>query len=75
MAARHRAALKAGRGQHRTCDGLTEPLMDEMVAQGNVLGWPTIAVGAYVAPGRAGTGRKWWESEKEMPSIGVEKGA
>ena len=47
------AALRAGVDTVEHGDGLTEPLMDEMVKKGTV--WiPTVMVGAYVAPGRGG---------------------
>ena len=51
------AALRAGVDTIEHGDGLTEPLMDEMVKKGTV--WvPTIMVGAYVAPGRGGNWTK-----------------
>jgi imidazolonepropionase-like amidohydrolase len=57
------AALRAGVDTIEHGDGLTEPLMDEMVKKGTV--WvPTILVGAYVAPGRGGNWSKMVEAEK-----------
>jgi len=40
-------------------DGLTDALIDEMARKG-VYWVPTITVGAYVAPGAVGIGRRWW---------------
>ena len=57
------AALRAGVDTVEHGDGLTEPLMDEMVRKGTV--WvPTVMVGAYVAPGRGGNWTKMVELEK-----------
>jgi imidazolonepropionase-like amidohydrolase len=57
------AALRAGVDTIEHGDGLTEPLMDEMIRKGTV--WvPTILVGAYVAPGRGGNWLKMVELEK-----------
>ncbi len=57
------AALRAGVDTVEHGDGLTEPLMDEMVKKGTV--WvPTVMVGAYVAPGRGGNWTKMVELEK-----------
>jgi imidazolonepropionase-like amidohydrolase len=57
------AALRAGVDTIEHGDGLTEPLMDEMVKKGTV--WvPTVMVGAYVAPGRGGNWPRMVETEK-----------
>ncbi|HSC46393.1 MAG TPA: amidohydrolase family protein [Candidatus Acidoferrum sp.] len=57
------AALRAGVDTIEHGDGLTEPLMDEMIKKGTV--WvPTVLVGAYVAPGRGGNWLKMVELEK-----------
>src|ERR1700746_2646780 len=57
------AALRAGVDTIEHGDGLTEPLMDEMIKKGTV--WvPTVMVGAYVAPGRGGNWLKMVELEK-----------
>jgi imidazolonepropionase-like amidohydrolase len=57
------AALRAGVDTVEHGDGLTEPLMDEMVKKG-VYWVPTITVGAYVAPGRGGNWTKMVDTEK-----------
>ncbi len=67
------AALKAGVDSIEHGDGLTEPLMDEMVRKG-VYWVPTIAVGAYVAPGRAGNWTKMVETEKTAFQLALKKG-
>jgi imidazolonepropionase-like amidohydrolase len=67
------AALKVGADSIEHGDGLTEPLMDEMVRKG-VYWVPTIAVGAYVAPGRAGNWPKMVESEKNAFQLALKKG-
>lgn len=57
------AALRAGADTIEHGDGLTEPLMEEMVRRG--IPWvPTIAVGAYVANGRQGNWPKMVDTEK-----------
>src|SRR5215813_5934358 len=57
------AALRAGVDTIEHGDGLTEPLMDEMVRKGTV--WvPTVMVGEYVAPGRGGIWPKLVETER-----------
>lgn len=57
------AALRAGVDTIEHGDGLTEPLMDEMIKKGTV--WvPTVLVGAYVAPGRGGNWVKMVDLEK-----------
>ncbi len=66
------AALKAGVDTLEHGDGLTEPLLDEMVRKG-VYWVPTIAVGAYVAPGRQGNWPKMVESEKAAFQLALNK--
>jgi imidazolonepropionase-like amidohydrolase len=62
------AALHAGVDTIEHGDGLTEPLMDEMVKKGTV--WiPTVMVGAYVAPGRGGN----WEKMVELEKVAFQK--
>lgn len=57
------AALRAGVDTIEHGDGLTEPLIDEMVKKGTV--WvPTVMVGVYVAPGRGGNWPKMVDLEK-----------
>jgi len=57
------AALRAGVDTIEHGDGLTDPLMDEMIKKGTV--WvPTVMVGAYVAPGRGGNWTRMVETEK-----------
>ena len=57
------AALRAGVDTIEHGDGLTEPLMDEMIRKGTF--WvPTVLVGAYVAPGRGGNWVKMVDLEK-----------
>jgi imidazolonepropionase-like amidohydrolase len=67
------AALKAGVDSIEHGDGLTESLIDEMVRKG-VYWVPTIAVGAYVAPGRAGNWPKMVETEKAAFQLALKKG-
>jgi imidazolonepropionase-like amidohydrolase len=67
------AALKTGVNSIEHGDGLTEGLMDEMVRKG-VYWVPTIAVGAYVAPGRAGNWPKMVETEKAAFQLALKKG-
>ena len=62
------AALRAGADTIEHGDGLTEPLMDEMVKKGTT--WiPTVMVGAYVAPGRGGN----WTRMVEVERIAFQK--
>ena len=62
------AALRAGVDTIEHGDGLTEPLMDEMIRKGTV--WvPTIMVGAYVAPGRGGD----WEQMVALEKTAFQK--
>src|SRR5713226_9046226 len=57
------AALRAGVDTVEHGDGLTDALIDELVKKG-VYWVPTIAVGAYVAPGRGGNWTKMVDVEK-----------
>ena len=67
------AALKAGVDSIEHGDGLTEPEMEEMARRG--IYWvPTIMVGAYVAPGRAGNWTKMVETEKAAFQLAMKKG-
>jgi imidazolonepropionase-like amidohydrolase len=62
------AALRAGVDTIEHGDGLTEPLMGEMIKKGTV--WvPTIMVGAYVAPGRGGN----WEKMVALEKVAFQK--
>lgn len=67
------AALKAGVDTIEHGDGLTESLMEEMARKG-VYWVPTIAVGAYVAPGRGGNWPKMVETEKAAFQLALKKG-
>src|SRR5208282_5115965 len=67
------AALRAGADSIEHGDGMSEPQMDEMVRRG-VYWVPTIAVGAYVAPGRAGNWPKMVETEKAAFQLALKKG-
>ena len=58
------AALRAGVNSIEHGDGLTDDLLDRMVAQ-KVYWVPTIYVGAYVAPGRGGTWPAMVELERK----------
>jgi imidazolonepropionase-like amidohydrolase len=67
------AALKAGVDSIEHGDGLTEPQMEEMARRG--IYWvPTIMVGAYVAPGRAGNWTKMVETERAAFQLALKKG-
>src|SRR5579863_9047271 len=67
------AALKAGVDSIEHGDGLTEPQMEEMARRG--IYWvPTIMVGAYVAPGRAGNWTKMVDTEKAAFQLALKKG-
>src|SRR5215831_1742067 len=67
------AALKAGVDSIEHGDGLTEAEMDEMARRG--IYWvPTIMVGAYVAPGRAGNWTKMAETERAAFQLALKKG-
>jgi imidazolonepropionase-like amidohydrolase len=66
------AALHAGVDTIEHGDGLTEPQMEEMARRG--IYWvPTIAVGAYVAPGRQGNWLKMVETEKQAFQSALKK--
>ena len=56
------AALRAGVDTVEHGDGLTDALIDEIARKG-VYWVPTITVGAYVAPGRAGNWTKMVDAE------------
>src|SRR5450755_60450 len=66
------AALRAGVDTIEHGDGLTEPLMDEMVKKG-VYWVPTISVGIYVAAGRAGNWPKMSQLQRDNFSKAVKK--
>jgi imidazolonepropionase-like amidohydrolase len=67
------SALKAGVDTIEHGDGLTEPLIDEMVRKGTF--WvPTIMVGAYVAPGRGGNWPRMVDTEKTAFQLALKKG-
>jgi len=67
------AALRAGVDTIEHGDGLTEPQMEEMARRG--IYWvPTIAVGAYVAPGRQGNWPKMVDTEKAAFQLALKKG-
>jgi imidazolonepropionase-like amidohydrolase len=57
------AALRAGVDTVEHGDGLTDALLDEIAKKG-VYWVPTITVGAYVAPGRAGNWPKMVDAER-----------
>jgi imidazolonepropionase-like amidohydrolase len=67
------AALKAGVDSIEHGDGLNEPQMEEMARRG--IYWvPTIMVGAYVAPGRAGNWTRMVDTEKAAFQLALKKG-
>ena len=67
------AALRAGVDSIEHGDGLTEAEMEEMARRG--IYWvPTIMVGAYVAPGRAGNWTKMVDTEKAAFQLALKKG-
>ena len=67
------AALRAGVDTIEHGDGLTGPQMEEMARRG--IYWvPTIAVGAYVAPGRQGNWPKMVATEKAAFQLALKKG-
>jgi imidazolonepropionase-like amidohydrolase len=68
------AAMRAGVDTVEHGDGLTDPLIDEMVRKG-VYWVPTITVGAYVAPGRGGNWVKMVDTEKTAFQKALKKGA
>jgi imidazolonepropionase-like amidohydrolase len=67
------AALRAGADTIEHGDGMTDELMEQMIRKG-VYWVPTVAVGAYVAPGRGGVWPRLVESEKNAFGRGVKKG-
>jgi imidazolonepropionase-like amidohydrolase len=67
------AALRAGVDTVEHGDGLTDALIDEVVKKG-VYWVPTIAVGAYVAPGRGGNWTKMVDVEKVAFQKALKKG-
>jgi imidazolonepropionase-like amidohydrolase len=67
------AALRAGVDTIEHGDGLTDELMD-ILAQRGVTWVPTVAVGAYVAPGRQGNWVKMVETEKAAFGRALKKG-
>src|SRR5713226_4858091 len=67
------AALRAGVDTIEHGDGLTEALMDEMARRG-VYWVPTITVGMYVAPGRAGNWPKMADLQRENFPKAIKKG-
>jgi imidazolonepropionase-like amidohydrolase len=67
------AALRAGVDTIEHGDGLTDELLDQMVAKG-VYWVPTIMVGAHVAPGRGGNWPRMVETERAAFGRGLRKG-
>ncbi len=67
------AALRAGADTIEHGDGLTDELIAQLV-QRNVYWVPTVAVGAYVAPGRGGNWPRMVESEKAAFARALSKG-
>jgi imidazolonepropionase-like amidohydrolase len=67
------AALRAGVNTIEHGDGLTDDLLDRMVAQ-RVYWVPTIFVGVYVAPGRGGNWPKMVELERLAFGKALRKG-
>jgi imidazolonepropionase-like amidohydrolase len=67
------AALRAGVDTIEHGDGLTDDLIVQLV-QKNVYWVPTVAVGAYVAPGRGGNWPKMVASEKAAFARALSKG-
>ncbi len=67
------AALRAGVNSIEHGNGLTDDLLDRMVAQ-KVYWCPTIFVGVYVAPGRGGTWPKLVELERIAFGKALKKG-
>lgn len=67
------AALRAGVDTIEHGDGLTEPLMDEMVRKG-VYWVPTISVGIYVSAGRAGNWPKMAQLQRDNFPKALKKG-
>jgi imidazolonepropionase-like amidohydrolase len=67
------SALRAGVDTIEHGDGLTDELLDLMVARG-VYWVPTIMVGAHVAPGRGGNWPRMVETERAAFGKAVKKG-
>jgi imidazolonepropionase-like amidohydrolase len=67
------AALRAGVDTIEHGDGLTEPLMDEMIRKG-VYWVPTITVGIYVSAGRAGNWPKMAQLQRDNFPKAITKG-
>src|SRR6202521_4100579 len=67
------ASLRAGVDSIEHGDGFTDELLDQTAKQG-VYWCPTVMVGAYVAPGRAGNWIKMVDLEHKAFSQGVKKG-
>jgi imidazolonepropionase-like amidohydrolase len=67
------ASLRAGVDSIEHGDGYTDELLDQTVKQG-VYWCPTVMVGAYVAPGRAGNWVKMVDLERKAFGQGVKKG-
>jgi imidazolonepropionase-like amidohydrolase len=67
------ASLRAGVDSIEHGDGYTDELLEQTVKQG-VYWCPTVMVGAYVAPGRAGNWIKMVDLEKHAFGQGVKKG-
>jgi imidazolonepropionase-like amidohydrolase len=67
------ASLRAGVDSIEHGDGYTDELLDQTVKQG-VYWCPTVMVGAYVAPGRAGNWIKMVDVERKAFGQGVKKG-
>jgi imidazolonepropionase-like amidohydrolase len=67
------AALRAGVNTIEHGDGLTDDLLDRMIAQ-KVYWCPTIFVGAYVAPGRGGVWPKMVDLERIAFGKALKKG-
>jgi imidazolonepropionase-like amidohydrolase len=67
------ASLRAGVDSIEHGDGYTDELLDQTVKLG-VYWCPTVMVGAYVAPGRAGNWVKMVDLERKAFGQGVKKG-
>jgi imidazolonepropionase-like amidohydrolase len=67
------AALQAGVDTIEHGDGLTDPELDEMAKKG-VYWVPTIEVGLYVAPGRAGAWPKMAQLQRDNFPKAIKKG-
>ena len=67
------SALRAGVDTIEHGDGLTDELLDQMVAKG-VYWVPTIMVGAHVAPGRGGNWPRMVDAERAAFANGLKKG-